>query len=137
MAASTGVINGNTIGLYIGTDLIALGKSSDLNLSMSPIDVTTKDSAGKTEIINGLTSFSFNGEFLFDNDSTFGWEDVYDAWLAGTALTVVDQSGTTGDVKYTGTCYITDATKTNPANDVVGFTASFAGTSTLAKATIS
>lgn len=136
MAASSGVINGNTIGLYIGTDLIALGRSSDFSIEMSSIDVTTKDSSGATEIIPGLRSNSFNAEFLFDNDSTQGYEEIYDAWLAGTLLTVVDQSGTAGDIMYSSSAYVTSATKSNPANDVVSVSVSFQATGDPTKATI-
>lgn len=128
MSASSGVINGNTIGLYVGTDLIALGRSSDFSIEMSSIDVTTKDSAGATEIIPGLRSNSFNAEFLFDNDSDQGFEQIYIAWLAGTALTVVDMSGVAGDKKYTSTAYVTSCTKSNPANDVVSVSVSFQAT---------
>jgi hypothetical protein len=136
MAVSSGVINGNTIGLYVGTDLIALGRSSDFSIEMSSIDITTKDSAGATQIIPGLRSNSFNAEFLFDNDSTKGFEEMYDAWFDGTALTVVDMSGEIGDTSYTSTAYITSCTKSNPANDVVTVSVSFQASGDPAKAVI-
>lgn len=137
MAASSGVINGNTIGLYSGTDLISHGRSNDFSIEMSPIDITTKDSAGATEIMPGLRSNSFNAEFLFDNDSTVGYEEIFDGWLAGTVFTVVDQSGTTGDTKYTSSAYVTNAVKSAPQNDVVSVTVSFQATGDPAKAVIS
>lgn len=136
MAASSGVINGNSIGLYIGTDKIGHGKSNDLSIDMSTIDITTKDSAGWEEVMPGLKGVTFNGEFLFDNDSTWGFEDAFDAITAGTALTVVDMSDVADDIKYTATCYATNVTKTNPANDVVGFNVAFKATGALAKAII-
>ena len=81
------------------------------NVNMEPRDITTKDSGGWRELLEGLRSYevSFAGLVAFDDPlgvftSTTGTYDciqnrTFTDWIAGT--------GVSGDVKLSGSGYFT------------------------------
>ena len=107
-----------------------------MKVSGATIDISNKDSAGWKEIIAGQLSRSMDGEFVFYNDAAYGFEDLYTALLAKTAVTVVFGDGVTGHTKYTGSAFITSLDKTAPNEAEQTYKASFEGTAALAQATI-
>lgn len=133
---STGKMNGNAIGIYIGSTLVTHSLNHTFTVNMSPIDTTTKDSAGDAEHLAGLRNAEFSASFYFAEDATYGYEDLWDAWKAGTTLTVKTSSGVTGDNEYSASAHVTSLSITAEHDGNVSCDASFAVTGAVTKATI-
>ena len=134
--ASTGKMNGNAIGVYSGGTLITHSLTDTFSMSMSPIDTTTKDSAGNAEHLAGLRSSEFTASFYFAEDATYGFEDLHDAWAAGTTLTIKQSSGVVGDKEYSGSAHITSLNRTAEHDGNVSCEATFQVTGAITKGTI-
>lgn len=122
------ILNGTEVKLYIGTGVIANGKSANLKFTMSPRDTTTKDSAGNREIAEGLMSASFDFKGLLDpNAAPYGFKELNEAVEARTALTVVFKQLFVGGgaKKYTATAYCTALDQAAEVEGNVEFGASF------------
>lgn len=134
--ASTGVNEGKITGIYDGTTLISYATGSEWNVTMDTREITSKDSGAGKEFRPVRYSFEASGEFLFAEDATHGYEELYDKMVAGTAVTVKLSSGVTGDVEYSGSAYITSMNRSAPDGDNETFSATLQGTGTITKATI-
>lgn len=134
--ASTGKNNGTLIGLYVGGTKISHLTSNDFSVEHSTREASTKDSAGYREVLEGMRSASFSADGYFAEDATYGYEDLYDAWVARTALTVRWSSAVTGDQYYEATAYLTSLQTTAPLEDTQTFSASFDITGTITKAAV-
>jgi hypothetical protein len=58
-------------------------------------------------------------------------QDILTDLIAGTSWSVVIGTGTTGDLKLSGTAYISNVSGSNPDNDKSTFTCDFQGTGVL------
>lgn len=134
--ATTGKPNGTLICIYIGGVKVSHLTTNSHQVQMAIRDTSTKDSGGWKEGAGGQLSWSASCEGYFAEDATYGYEDLYDALIARTTLTVMISSAVTGDVKYTGSALITSLERTSPLEETVTFTCSLEGISSLVKATI-
>ena len=105
--ATANVLNTTLFALYSGTTKIAKATGASLSLSMETRDITTKDSSGWKEILEGLRSGSFSCEALMAFDSAYGYNDFLALKLARTPLTVKFSTGESGDSEYSGNVYLT------------------------------
>lgn len=122
------ILNGTEVKLYIGTGVIANGKSANLKFSMSPRDTTTKDSNGNRELAEGLMSASFDFKGLLDPNATpYGFWELNDALENRTVMTVVFKQlfAGGGAKKYTASAYLTSLDQAAEVEGNVEFGASF------------
>lgn len=103
---TTGIINGTDVGLYIGANKIANSKSCSISVTHSPRRSHNKDTSGWEVGRPGALSFSINqdGEFAFD--AAYGAEDLVEAILARTKLTIKCSTEDSGDWRLTGDVYL-------------------------------
>jgi len=134
---STGKMNGNILGIYVGGTLVTHALSHTATHSMDPIDTTTKDSSSQEEVMPGLRGSELTASGYFAEDATYGYEDFYDAYVAGTALTVLESSGVTGDVTYSYSAYITNLSRTSEHDATIGYEVSLKPTGSITKGTVS
>lgn len=138
--ATTGVINSTLMGLYVlDSTYKKIGHSTDASISFShePRDITTKDSAGYRELLEGLRSWTASGSFLLAYDATYGFEELYEAWEARTKLTIRFTTAVSGDEYYQGACYISSLEASSPAaEDNVSFSISLEGTGQITDASL-
>jgi predicted secreted protein len=140
MAETPGAINGTLIKLYkdvAGTlKPIANLVSDDFNIDKTMIEVTSKSSGAGSEFITGRYTWSCSAESITEYDTSVGsgemsLQDILTDLLAGTSWSVVIGTGTTGDLKLSGTAYISNVAGSNPDNDKSTFTCDFQGTGVL------
>jgi predicted secreted protein len=107
----------------------------ELTVNRATIDVTTKDSGIWAEHLVGLGDWEMTGEITIDYSATYAADDVFDALIAGTELTVKYGVPGGGNVKYTGTAHYTQQGFSAGVQDK--FTSKFTakGTGAIAKAT--
>jgi predicted secreted protein len=134
--ASTGKMNGNALGIYFGGTLLTHALTHSESHSMSPIDVTTKDSASQEEVLAGLRGSELSASGYFAENATYGYEDLYILYAAGTAVTVLISSGVTDDESYTYSAYITSLSRTAEHDSAIGYEVSLKPTGAVTKATI-
>ena len=123
--ASTGVMEGRLILLLVEGVVIAHAKSNTTTHTTAVIDVTTKDSANNATFLAGIRNSSAQTTFLFAEDATNGYEDLFDYWKAGTAVTLRETSGVVGDKYYESEALITNLSKAASNGDTVSCDVSF------------
>jgi len=140
MPATTGVINSTAFAVYVlDTTYKIIAKMTDASFSLShePRDITTKDSAGYRELLEGLRSWSMSSSNLFAFDATYGVEELRAALVARTRLTLRWGNQNSADQYVQGVAYISSLEENSPgAEDNVSFSVSFEGTGSLTIATL-
>lgn len=135
MAQTVGIINGTLIGVYVGSTKIANATSGDLDISMATRETTNKDSAGWKSSLGSTLSWSCSAEGMFAEDAAYGYDDLFTAMIARTAVAIKVSSEVVGDKLYSGNALITNLKRTAPLEGNVTFTCSFEGTGVLAEST--
>lgn len=134
--ATAGKFNGNILEISFGGTVLTHALQHSESHSMSPIDVTTKDSSSQEEVIAGLRGSEISASGYFAEDATYGYEDLYDLYAAGTSVTVLVASTVTGDVTYSYTAFVTSLNRTAEMDTAVGFEVSLKPTGTVTKGTV-
>ena len=131
------VFNGDLMVIKVGTTVVAELTNCELTASTNMFEITSKDSGGKKEILAGNSEWSATADINVDFVSS-DWDaaDMWAAWNAKTALSIVVTNGVTGDKSFAGTAYVDNVTYTGPQGDKASGTVSFAGTGALTIATI-
>ena len=133
---SIGILNGTLAKIQVAGTTIAHLTSNSLTFDMSTREASTKDSSGWKESLEGQKSFSGSAEGFFAEDATYGYEDLFDVFAARTLVVVTWTTDVTGDIEYSGSCYITSLEKTDGLEESSTFSVSFEGTGAVTKATI-
>jgi predicted secreted protein len=134
--ATAGKFNGNVLEISFGGTVLTHALQHSESHSMSPIDVTTKDSSSQEEVIAGLRGSEISASGYFAEDATYGYEDLYDIYAAGSSVTVLVASTESGDVTYSYTAYVTSLSRTAEMDTAVGFEVSLKPTGTVTKGTV-
>jgi predicted secreted protein len=134
--ATTSVVNSTLMGIYVNVSgtwtKVAHATDASVSLSHEPRDITTKDSAGWRELLEGLRSFSVSGSGLFAEDAAYGLNDLDDLLINRTEASIRFMTNVTGDTLWQGDVYFTSIDKTSSgAEDNVTFSFSAEGTGAL------
>ena len=133
--ATTGVINSTIFAVYVlDSTYKKIGHMNDASFSFShePRDITTKDSAGYRELLEGLRSWSMSSSNLMAFDATYGVDELRTAATARTQVTLRWWTSVSGDNYVQVTAYITSLEESSPgAEDNVTFSVTFEGTGSL------
>lgn len=125
MAETAGIINGTNILVYTGGTAITHSTSASISFSMETRDASTKDSQGYREILEGQRSFSIECEGMTAFDAANGFEELIQAWVARTVLTVKWATANADDNHYQGTGYCTSVSVDSGVEDSSTFSATF------------
>jgi len=131
-----GILNGTLAKIQVGGTTIAHLTSNSLTFDMSTRDASTKDSNGWKESLEGQKAFSGSAEGFFDEDASYGYEDLFDAFIARNAVTITYTTDVSGDTEYSGSCFITSLERTDGLEESTTFSVSFEGTGAVTKATV-
>ena len=135
--ASTGINIGTAIGLYIGGTKITHNRVVSMNLNSDTIDISTKDSGRDQDLAYGrMTGRTFNVEGLFAEDAAYGFDDLFDAIEAGTQLTGLWRSGTSGDVTYSATVLVSNLVNNAGDQEAQGYTCTLSISGAITKGTV-
>jgi predicted secreted protein len=130
--ATTGPINTTLMGVYSAGNKINAAQGGSISIEHSVRDVTTKDSGGWSESLEGLRSWSASASGLTAFDSTYGTDELDDIITGRTAVTIMFSTEVTGDTRYTGSAYITSMSIDSPAQEeTVTYAVEFQGTGAL------
>lgn len=130
MARTNTIINGTDLGVYTGSGspvLIGLATNCSITLNRDMRDVSNKDSAGWKALLTGQKNWQVSTEGLYNPSSTNGMIAMYNAWYAGTLLTLT-MKNSTQDWYWSGTAYITSLQINAPNEGNVTYSVTFQGT---------
>ena len=142
MAIQDGQLSGTTVGVYAGATLIAYSTNGTLNINHSTRSVSSKESGGWEESMEGMRSWDASCDALYawlqPNGSAISnttLSDMFTDYIAtrATLTLTFGSKGTTGIgfTKYAGDAWMTSASITAANEDSATFTVSFQGTGTL------
>lgn len=143
--ATTGLFNGTSLVVLIGTEVIAHATSCSLNLSVDAADASTKQSGGWADEIGGQKSWSLTTDGLATVDpaalanyvSTYELTNLAAARTAVTVkfTTVSGYTPVTGDAIWTGSAFIESVDISADMEAAVTYSVSFKGTGALTQST--
>lgn len=141
--ATTGVFNGTSLVVLVGSEVVAHATSCSLSLSADLPDSTTKQSGGWADHIAGLRSWTLTTDGLATVEPTgtnYVVGDIFGAVNQRTLLTVkfTTVSGSTpvtGDLYWSGEAYIESLDMTADMESPVTYSVSFTGVGELTQGT--
>lgn len=142
--ATTGVFNGTSLVVLVGTEVVAHATSCTLSISADLPDSTTKQSGGWADHIAGLRSWSITTDGLATVEPTgtsYVVGDIFSALNGRGTVTVkftTVSSGSTvvaGDLIWSGSAFVESLDLTADMESPVTYSASFTGTGVLTQAT--
>tara|TARA_R110000823_G_C15821489_1_gene489298 strand:+ start:380 stop:838 length:459 start_codon:yes stop_codon:yes gene_type:complete len=144
------ILNGTEIKVYSAsatgtgtTNLVAFAQNGTLNIEHSPREITNKESAGYSEVLEGLRSWTIelDGAYCWASGtpavSTSNGADVLvesEVLNARTKFAVAfggSETAASKDVRYWGEAYITSWSVTSGTEDTSTYSISLQGTGTL------
>lgn len=137
---TTGTVLAKNFALYTGGTPVIVTCQTNMSLTFSTnmFSTSCKDAGAWDAQQPGLKSWGASVEGNFAFDATYGYSELFAAQVAGTAVPVVAQTGVTGDLKYSGTAYVSNLELNSSGNDeAVTFSCELTGTGALVEATVS
>ena len=136
------LINGTNLTIKIGTPpgaALLKATPASIELSVDLPDATTKDSAGWSEFFAGVRSWTLSSDGLIDyaSDAKVETDELVTMLINRTAVIVEFSTATSGDMKLTGSAFITSISQTADMESPAGFSVSFQGTGALTQSTVS
>jgi predicted secreted protein len=127
--ATTGIVNGNDLGIFIGSEFIACTTDATISMSREVIEATCKDNGGARQVLGGSLSWTMTAAGLWKFDAGYGIEDLVDAILADTTLTArwSMESSTIGDFYLEGSVKVTSVEASSPVNGAATWSVTFEG----------
>ena len=137
MAASTSVMNSTDVVIKVGSEIVGKMTSASLSVTMATRDISTKDSAGWMEVLEGQKSWTLSGEGLvvYNNTGKATPDDIYTYLSNRTAVAIEFGSETTDEKYYSGSGFFTEFSTDAGVEDNATFSFSFQGTGTLTQGT--
>ncbi|WP_430811268.1 MULTISPECIES: phage tail tube protein [unclassified Carboxylicivirga] len=137
------VINGTDLHLFIGADAaekhVGHAKSHTIDMGTGEIDISNKDTGGWDDFLAGRKNWTASCDAMFDMEDAQGFEQAFDAWLAGTPVRLVSAIKTganaidTGAMQLVGTAIITSISLSSGDGEAVTYSVSYKGKGALAK----
>ena len=133
MAQTTNVMNGTDLAVYFsntsGSEVL-LGHATECSISFSEDarDITTKDSAGWRELLEGLKSFTVSTSHLHAEDDTNNVQDIWSAFNLREKVYLLISTENTGDYRFACEARISSLEMSAATEDNVTYSVSFEGT---------
>lgn len=136
--ATVSVLNGTKMLVYVGGVAIGRASGGTLDISHAVRDITTKQSGGWQEFLEGLRSATISSEHLYAEDEVVGLGDILASVLTTrTPVTLRIASTTAGDSYYEASAWLTSASLNLGApEDNASFSVSFNITGVLSTGTV-
>lgn len=130
-------MNSTDVVIIVASEIVGKMTSASLSVTMATRDISTKDSAGWMEVLEGQKSWTLSGEGLvvYNNAGKATPDDIYTLLSNRAAVTIEFGSETTDEKYYTGSGFFTEFSTDAGVEDNATFSFSFQGTSTLTQGT--
>jgi len=106
MAQHTDIIDGRLMGIYVAGSLVAVATGCSLKITHAVRESSNKDSGKWQKMLPGRVGWSMSGNAKFEFNAAYGFADLYALITGPTGATVLISTKTTGDIEYTGNCFL-------------------------------
>ena len=135
--ASTAPTNSTLIGIYQGGVLVGELTDASFEISHSPRDVTSKDSAGWTARLEGLRDASSTYTAWFDESTSQNFKDSFAIIGTRASVEIKWGSSVSGDTYYQMTGWITSLGLSSPGSeDTASYSCSFSSDGAVTEGTV-
>jgi hypothetical protein len=134
--ATTGTFMGHLMGIYIGGTKIAATKGVQFSLGTNLRDMNNGDTGDFESVAPGRRNVSASGSGHFQFNASYGVKDLIAAWKAGTLLTVLVSTASSGDQTYSFTGYLEKLDADFPDHENSTWSWSIRGTSDVTIGTV-
>jgi len=131
-----GIINATTMAIYIGATKIAALTNVSLSLNQALRTSVNKDDGGWEKSLPGARSWGMSGDSEFAFDAGYGVDDLVDAIINRTTLTVMLSTEVSGDYKFSGSALLESIELSGGAEENATYSFSLKGTGAITRATI-
>jgi len=132
------VINTTLLRVKIDGNAIARANDASISFTHDTRDITTKDSGGYRELLEGLRSAEASTSGLYAYDDTHGGDSLFADLKNRTQVELEFTTDETGDTVYAVDAYITSLEfNASSQEDNAGYSASFACTGEFTSSTVS
>ena len=130
-------MNSTDVVIMVASEIVGKMTSASLSVTMATRDISTKDSAGWMEVLEGQKSWTLSGEGLvvYNNTGKATPDDIYTLLSNRTAVAIEFGSETTDEKYYSGSGFFTEFSTDAGVEDNATFSFSFQGTGTLTQGT--
>lgn len=137
MAANTSVMNSTDVVIIVASEIVGKMTSASLSVTMATRDISTKDSAGWMEVLEGQKSWTLSGEGLvvYNNTGKATPDEIYTFLSDRTNVAIEFGSQLTDEKYYSGGGYFTEFSTDAGVEDNATFSFSFQGTGVLTQGT--
>jgi len=103
------VVDGGNLRVYVGGTAVAYATSSTINLTaqVDELAPTSVSDAQFTVVKPRRRSGNIATNALYGTSDNYDFKDLFDAWKAGTSLTIAFEVAETGEWEVSGSAYIT------------------------------
>jgi len=120
------IINGTVFLLQIGGTALPDQTEGSISINMETRDITTKDSSGYRELLEGVRSGSISVSGLVDDDGAGGaGADLFSALNTRTAVALIFGLDSADDYNYTCNAFCTSMEVGGGTEDNVTYSATF------------
>ena len=130
-------MNSTDVVIIVASEIVGKMTSASLSVTMATRDISTKDSAGWMEVLEGQKSWTLSGEGLvvYNNTGKATPDDIYTLLSNRAAVAIEFGSETTDEKYYSGSGFFTEFSTDAGVEDNATFSFSFQGTGTLTQGT--
>ena len=130
-------MNSTDVVIIVASEIVGKMTSASLSVTMATRDISTKDSAGWMEVLEGQKSWTLSGEGLvvYNNTGKATPDDIYTLLSNRTAVAIEFGSETTDEKYYSGSGFFTEFSTDAGVEDNATFSFSFQGTGVLTQGT--
>ncbi len=137
------VINGTDLHMFVGAEgaeeHIGHAKSHSIEMATGEIDISNKETGGWDDFLAGRKNWTASCDAMIDFSDTEGFEQAFDAWLAGESVRIVSAIKTDADaidtskLQLVGTAIITNISINAGDGEAVSYSVSYKGKGALTK----
>jgi predicted secreted protein len=129
--ATSGIINGTAMAVYVNEVKVAVLTGNSLSLSWPTRDTANKDSGSWMTKIPTRGNWSISGTAFFQFLSSGGYLTLFTAMTAKSLIAVEISDATSGDHYWHGFGYLTDLSSDQPDDEATTFTFTIEGSGQL------
>ena len=132
------LINGTNLVIKVGGVPIMKATTASLELSVDMPDATTKDSQGWAEFFAGVRSFTLSSDGLIDyaTSASVETDELVGMLIARSPVAIEFATSTAGDMKLSGSAYVSSISQTADMESPSGWSVTFQGTGALTQGTV-
>ena len=132
------LINGTNLVIKVGGVPLLKATTASLEMSVDMPDATTKDSAGWAEFFAGVRSWTLSSDGLIDyaTSASVETDELVGMLIARSPIAIEFATSTAGDMKLSGSAYVSSISQTADMESPSGFSVTFQGTGALTQGTV-